>query len=226
MKFNKTLLGAASALALVLSAPAANAVSIVYSFNLNAIGLEITGADYGTVTLTDNVTGGVDFSVALRGDLNFVSTGNTGSKALFGFNASGVVLGDIGPITDASSPAVAGYAAYAPASGSPFGDFSFGIQCVTNCSRAGSTGGYPDPLSFTVASATVGDFAIKSLNGTPNVYFTADVFTRNAVTGNTGQIGVGGQGVLVSAVPEPETYALMLAGLGAIGFVARRRKQA
>jgi hypothetical protein len=28
----------------------------------------------------------------------------------------------------------------------------------------------------------------------------------------------------VTPVPEPETYALMLAGLGAIGFVARRRK--
>nr|WP_316640316.1 FxDxF family PEP-CTERM protein [uncultured Roseateles sp.] len=30
----------------------------------------------------------------------------------------------------------------------------------------------------------------------------------------------------VQAVPEPETYALLLAGLGCIGFVARRRKQA
>lgn len=27
-------------------------------------------------------------------------------------------------------------------------------------------------------------------------------------------------------VPEPETYALLLAGLGVVGFVARRRKQA
>ncbi len=30
----------------------------------------------------------------------------------------------------------------------------------------------------------------------------------------------------VTAVPEPETYAMMLAGLGAIGFLSRRRKQA
>jgi hypothetical protein len=31
-------------------------------------------------------------------------------------------------------------------------------------------------------------------------------------------------GDLVPGIPEPETYALMLAGLGAVGFMARRRR--
>ena len=31
---------------------------------------------------------------------------------------------------------------------------------------------------------------------------------------------------LTSAVPEPETYAMLLAGLGLVGFIARRRKPA
>jgi hypothetical protein len=30
----------------------------------------------------------------------------------------------------------------------------------------------------------------------------------------------------IAAIPEPETYALMLAGLGLLGFVARRRRAA
>jgi hypothetical protein len=31
---------------------------------------------------------------------------------------------------------------------------------------------------------------------------------------------------ITAAVPEPETYAMMMAGLGMIGFMARRRRAA
>ena len=40
------------------------------------------------------------------------------------------------------------------------------------------------------------------------------------------QASVSGSSSVVSTpVPEPETYAMMLAGLGALGFIGRRRKQ-
>ena len=41
----------------------------------------------------------------------------------------------------------------------------------------------------------------------------------------TSKVGYAGAIVTVSAVPEPETYALMLLGLGAIGMFAWRRQQ-
>jgi hypothetical protein len=33
-------------------------------------------------------------------------------------------------------------------------------------------------------------------------------------------------GINIAPIPEPETYAMLLAGLGLMGFVARRRKKA
>ena len=49
--------------------------------------------------------------------------------------------------------------------------------------------------------------------------YTGDEDEIDAVAGLTVK------GVGVGVVPEPETYALMLAGLGLVGFVARRRRE-
>lgn len=48
-------------------------------------------------------------------------------------------------------------------------------------------------------------------------------FTSISWTAPVGETWHGFQ-VGVNAIPEPETYALMLAGLAAVGFMARRRK--
>jgi len=52
-----------------------------------------------------------------------------------------------------------------------------------------------------------------------NYYY--EVYGFNNGRGNS---HVSFSSTFINAVPEPETYALMLAGLGAIGFLARRRK--
>ncbi|MES2951810.1 MAG: FxDxF family PEP-CTERM protein [Pseudomonadota bacterium] len=55
-------------------------------------------------------------------------------------------------------------------------------------------------------------------NGTVSTTGGALVFNSASTSGTF-------QAVMVTAVPEPETYAMLLAGLGLVGSVARRRKQ-
>lgn len=52
--------------------------------------------------------------------------------------------------------------------------------------------------------------------------FDLSVNDVSMTAGNT--VAVTGQITSVTSVPEPETYAMMLAGLGVMGFVSRKRK--
>ena len=56
----------------------------------------------------------------------------------------------------------------------------------------------------------------------PPGFFGLNVLAVDNGTGHA--VILGGDVNTVIAVPEPETYALMLAGLGMLGFMARRRK--
>jgi hypothetical protein len=74
--------------------------------------------------------------------------------------------------------------------------------------------------SFSVNSAAINHWTSFSMT------FTASSATTTiGLTGNQGPNYIGLDNVAVVAVPEPETYAMMLAGLGLMGFIARRRKQ-
>ncbi|MFM2057202.1 MAG: hypothetical protein RLY71_1587 [Pseudomonadota bacterium] len=79
----------------------------------------------------------------------------------------------------------------------------------------------------TVASFNLGALTDQDGNLT-NTHFSflnvAPGTYNLSVTGNSSGISALTSTTTVTAVPEPETYAMMLAGLGALGFVGRRRK--
>lgn len=52
----------------------------------------------------------------------------------------------------------------------------------------------------------------------------AGTYTLSLIGLNSAGVASYGGNIAVSAVPEPETYAMLLAGIGAIGFLARRRR--
>jgi hypothetical protein len=79
------------------------------------------------------------------------------------------------------------------------------------------------PLSFTAAATSAVDWTLYQTTvtaGSSNSLSFLD-------TSNVAEFGARIDGVsltAVSAVPEPETYAMFLAGLGLLGFASRKRK--
>lgn len=81
--------------------------------------------------------------------------------------------------------------------------------------------------SLYTASGTQIGGSMAGTNTTYKASLTAGESYYFKITGNAVGVGGGIYGLsLLSAVPEPETYGMMLGGLGLVGFMARRRKAA
>jgi hypothetical protein len=84
-------------------------------------------------------------------------------------------------------------------------------------------------IDFTSASINGLTFAFNSTPGGGEYGFTLPGFLTGplvlTVMGTAGANASYGGTLNVSAVPEPETWAMMLGGLGLVGFMARRRKK-
>jgi hypothetical protein len=220
----------------------ADAGLITFSeFALGTVNPTYTPASYGGAAGTPTVTFDGFFSgQALGGS----ACGGTASGCVVGAPSGPLALDAASPNTvitrdrdNPTSPVL---------SGSPTFNGPVSILFSVDLAGIGLDGGFFDAIGGTAITAFARDGSVigQVTNTGTGVEFlglvTADGLDRiaglqfslvgpepagfaidNLRFGASGQVNVPG----VPAVPEPETYALMLAGLAAVAFVARRRRK-
>lgn len=193
----------------------------VASFQLDSqaitpVGLNSTYGLYFQFSGNGTTTAGDPSSVATSGQfnsLNFSLFGYNGPPATFGFDGSNnaTVSGVVGGTTLLATGSLLPGANQSSVGTLP--------QSPSFTAFAGAN------LSFVIDPAAAGFFA--SPNPFYNVAISSFINSPSQVSAiaNGFTITNGGGSVnFAQPIPEPETYALFLAGLGALGWVARRRR--
>jgi hypothetical protein len=206
-----SLATAATALALLVAAPASATILVTQLTLDGASGGLGVPSPFGQVTV-DDAGGTLAFTVDLFDNLRFRDAQDANHHS-FSFSLGGLSA-TIGSITDNG---VGTFTALSPGpfNESPFGTFQFALECDTGC-VPGYNAAAPSQLSFVVTGA--GALTVNSLTGNDGVLFTADVVAPSGFTGNVGGGGGGG-------VPEPATWGLMLLGFGGMGAMLRNRRR-
>jgi hypothetical protein len=243
----------AVASAAALACAGASAALPVFTFNPAAVGLNGTAftadnllvSDYATVTNTAtgfNESGFLAVTSAQLGASTFQPAGLTTTYGLyFAFTGSGTNTVSAGGFSagtfDSLSYTLYGYngpAAFTPTSApAPLVTLASGTLDTSKVSTFSGTtsGGLVTSANATTYETFNVAPAAKSFFVSPPTFYTLSQAAFNntpseITTTPTGFILTqgGGSANFVAAIPEPETYALMLAGLGAIGLVTRRRQ--
>ena len=129
-----------------------------------------------------------------------------GAADTFLGNVNGYLISSVGNSIIVTDPSLVAYAGSAQ-TGHNWGSEFNGI----------STGVVGEDLNLYLFSQTTGVFAQRNSPSTyaPLLQGNNQVFAHLDANGN----------LVITAVPEAETYAMMLAGLGLVGFMAARRRK-
>ena len=234
--FKKTVVATAVGTIMAIVGPAASAASFQSMLEYSAVGAfggnltSNTPPYFGKVSLTEGGSGTgayVDVSVTLSSGFRFIDTGNTGEHTSFVFNVSTPSTISVTNI----NPSPPWYLnVINPTDNSPFGTFTTGLDCCVKNGAPGILG----PLSFRVSSTTGitfggsgNHFMSNSSGSIPGSATGGWLFAADLVGPDGSSTGMVAARDLVptTPIPEPETYAMLLAGLGLMGFVARRRQR-
>ena len=195
-------LGAMLGSAMLASAPARAA----YILNIDQVGTDVVATGSGSLNLLERQVAGGIASGSIRPSNGTILLGS-GNGQLWQYAGN-----------------------YTGFGGGPYTAFGGGTAYIGASQTSGATVGlvagmlviplnYLSGTELGTSTATFANTTLADLGATPGTYAwtwgsegTADSFTINV-------------GLAQSAVPEPATWAMMLLGMGAVGFAMRRRAQ-